>query len=162
MPERCHFAHLTWLDALEVADTAWANTDDFREARCLTLLKEHLAFTGALTKVAAPTTRRRQAVAAVDDLPAEWQEVLDAAVQAAMTSARGRRMAVEVPLGLALASDSAASLERIKVLLEDRIQRDIELAGVKVWQWTSRTGGRAYTEAGDRMGRELRLTPPKT
>lgn len=161
MPERCRFAHLTWRDALDVADAVWGDSNDPREMHCLALLKKHLEQEGALTSVSASTTTPHREVVA-DDLPAEWQQVLDRAVQAASDAAAGKRTAVEVPLGLAVAGDFAARLRQVKRLLEQRIDGDLELAGVKVWQWKTQTGGRAYTEAGDRIGLELRLTPPKT
>jgi hypothetical protein len=69
-------------------------------------------------------------------------------------------MAVEVPVELAIAGAFPALLEHIKRLLEDRIRSDLDLAGVKVWQWHSQTGGRAHTEAGERMGLELRGLGP--
>ena len=160
MPERCRFAHLTWVDALDVAESVWGDSEDPREVRCLALLREHLQREGALASRAPTATRRRQ-TPFDDELPVEWRRVLADAVKAAKQSARGSRMAVGVPAELTIGKAFPSRLEHVKRLLEDRIGSDLELAGVKVWQWTSQTGGRAYTEAGDRMGLELRLTPPK-
>jgi hypothetical protein len=95
-----------------------------------------------------------------NDLPEEWERVLDVAVLAATQAAAGTRTAVDVPAALMTDNAISARLRQVKGLLEDRIERSAELAGVKVWEWTSRTGGRAYTEVGDRIGLELRLTPP--
>ena len=145
MPERCRFAHLTWLDALDVADSVWKGSEDAREVRCLTLLREHLQREEDLVSQTAVTTTLGRAVVA-DELQEEWRHVLDGAVEAAKQSARGSRMAVEVSLELAMAGALAAHLEQVRRLLEDRIGSDPELAGVKVWRWTSQTGGRAYTD----------------
>jgi len=160
IPERCRYAHLTWSDALELADSVWGDSEDAKEMRCLALLREHLQREGALADQPVRPTTRRQAVVP-DELPVEWQHVLAGAVEAARQSARGSRMAIDVPLDLASAGAFPSQLENVRRLLESRIGSDLDLAGVKVWQWTSQTGGRAYTEAGERMGLELRLTPPK-
>jgi hypothetical protein len=95
-----------------------------------------------------------------EDLPEEWEQVLDGAVLAAAQAAAGARTAVDVPVALATDNAIPARLQQVRRLLENRIEGDVELAGVKVWEWTSRSGGRAYTELGDRIGLELRLTPP--
>lgn len=163
MPGRCRFAHLTWLEALDVAKEVWADSMDPREVRCLALLREHLDREGALAAGLAPKKRTTTGGAAMaNDLPEEWEQVLDGAVLAAAQAAAGRRTAVDVPAALVTDSAIAARLRQVRGLLEDRIDGDARLAGVKVWEWTSRTGGRAYTEVGERIGVELRLTPPNT
>jgi hypothetical protein len=162
MPERSRYAHLTWLDALAVADSVWGASDDPREVRCLALLRQHLEVEGALAQAAI---RRRSAsaqpVTSAADLPDEWQLVVNEAVLSAAQAASGRRMAVEVPLALATDPAFPARIEQVRQLLEGRIAGVPELAGVKVWQWTSQSSGRAYTATGTRIGLELRLTPPK-
>lgn len=163
MPERCRFAHVTWLEALDVADSVWGDSEDPREVRCLALLRDHLDHEAALAS--APARKRTNTAGeafGADDLPEEWQQVLDGALMAAAQAAAGRRTAVDVPVALVAANAIPAHLQQIRRLLESRIEGEVELAGVKVWQWTSQSGSRAYTEVGERIGLELRLTPPPT
>jgi hypothetical protein len=148
---------------MTVADAAWGGSDDPREVHCLALLREHLEAEGALAEVAvnARSSKSAQAVAS-EDLPQRWQHLLEEAVETASRAAAGRRVAVEVPSALLQEDEFEDRLGRLKLLLEARIADLPELAGVKVWRWTSRTSERAYTESGERAGLELRLSPPPT
>jgi hypothetical protein len=161
-PEGCRYEHLSWPDALEVAESVWAASDDPREVRCLTLLREHLKAEGALAGV---ITRRKavsnRPAASPGQLP-EQLRVVDGAVMTAAKTAAGARHAVEVPLDLVADEGFKARLKQIRQVLEARIASAPELSGVKVWQWTSTSRGRAYTEAGSHTGLELRLTPPRS
>lgn len=161
LPERCRYAHISWPEVLEIADGVWGDSDDPREVRCLTLLREHLEAEGALAEVAVParsTSRRRPEAAA--PLPEEWQRVVDRAVVAAGQAAAGEKVAVVVPPDLVRDPAIVNRLEQVKLDLEARIAASAELAGVKVWRWKSGTSQRAYTEAGALAGFELRLSPP--
>jgi hypothetical protein len=161
-PEGCRYAHLSWPDALEAAESVWAASDDPRVVRCLTLLRGHLEAEGALAGV---TTRRKavgnRPTTSADALPEQWLRVVDGAVMTAAKTAAGGRHAVDVPLDLVADEDFQTRLMQVRQILEARIASAPELAGVTVWQWTSTSSGLAYTEAGSRTGLELRLTPPR-
>jgi hypothetical protein len=84
MPERCRFAHLTWLEDLEVADEVRGDSEDPRDVRCLALLRDRLSQEGALAAGQALKSRTAAGEAVVsNDLPVEWEQVPDGAVQAA-------------------------------------------------------------------------------
>jgi hypothetical protein len=122
MPERCRFAHMTWLEALDLADSVWGDSDDPREVRCLGLLRDHLDREGALA--VAPVPRRKgtksRAVAA-EDLPPEWQQVVAGAVAAALQAAAGRRMAVDVPVSLVTENGGVKRLLQRLISSEDAL-----------------------------------------
>jgi hypothetical protein len=163
VPERCRYAHITWSQALDVADDVWGTSADSRELRCLVLLRDHLQGQGALAalpvRAESKGTRRAQPPA---DLPEVWRRLIDRAVVLAERAAAGQRAAIDVPAELVADPAILGRLEQVKVELEKRITASEELSGVKVWRWTSSSGGRAYTEAGGRVGLELRLSPPSS
>lgn len=161
MPERCRYAHTDWPEAMAIAEDVWGDSEDPREKRCVTLLRDHLAAEGALAELGASSRSTKRAGATIaDDLPESWRRVLDGAVLAAAAAAGGRRTAVEVPLNLVAEELFESRLAAVKTLLEAKIAASSDLEGVKVWWWRSSTKGRAYTEAGAQAGMELRLSPP--
>lgn len=161
VPERCRYAHITWSQALDIADHVWGASDDPRELRCLVLLREHLKGQGALAalphRAQSKSTRRAEPPA---DLPEEWRRLIDHAVVLAERAAAGQRTAIDVPPELVADPAIRGRLEQVKAELEKRIATSEELSEVKVWRWSSSSGGRAYTETGRLMGFELRLSPP--
>ena len=140
VPEGCRYAHIGWPEALEIASAVWGVSDDPREVRCLTLLREHLEAERALAAMPVRTTTVSSSrTAFLHDLPKEWRRVSDEAVASATQAAAGKKVAIDVPP--ALLSDNAFEdrLSAVKVLLESRIAAAPELAGVKVWWWRSTT-----------------------
>lgn len=158
MPADCQYGLMPWPAVLPVARETWGESDDPREQRCLSLLHEHLARVGALTE-AQPRPRPRRAPE--EPLPAEWAEVLVAAVERAGEAAAGRRVAVVVPPVLTDGAEFVERLEQLRRGLRHALDAhpDPALRQVTIWRWTG-SGGRAYTEAGRTAGVELRLTPP--
>jgi hypothetical protein len=94
------------------------------------------------------TSSRRGA--APEDLPEEWQRVVDEAIAAAQAAA-GRRKAVEVPSELVGDDAFESRPGAVRLLLEARIAASPELVGVKIWRWTAGTSERPYTAAGCRL-----------
>ena len=162
VPEGCRYAHIGWPEALEIASAVWGVSDDLREVRCLTLLREHLEAERALAPMPVRTTTVSSSPTTVlHDLPREWRRVADQGFASATQSAAGKKVAIDVPPALLEDDAFEDRLAAVKLLLESWIAAAPELAGVKIWWWRSTTRGNAYTETGARAGLELRLSPPR-